>query len=257
MGKNEIIDKLISYFINENKYLKQYKIPLDTDEKRLFLRGIINLREPKPINEEILKLEDELLKLELQEKHITDVKDIKIIKNKMGIWLGDITTLKIDAIVNAGNSALLGCFIPNHHCIDNQIHSLAGIRLRLACNEIMKGKEEKIGKAEITKAYNLPCKYVIHTVGPIIENNVTDKKIKELENCYISSLELARENNIRTIAFPCISTGIFHFPKDKASSIAVNTVRKYLKQYPNSFDKVIFNVFSKEDQVYYDRLLKD
>ena len=257
MKRNEIIDKLINYFVSESKWLKKYKIPEDIKEKRLFLRGIINMRAPKPLNEEILKLEDELLQIELKQKVITDASDIKVNKHKMGLWLGDITALKIEAIVNAGNSALLGCFIPNHSCIDNQIHSMAGIRLRLACNKIMKGKEEKTGQAEITFAYNLPCRYVIHTVGPIVDGKLTDKEEKELEKCYIFSLELARKNNIRTIAFPCISTGLFHFPKAEASQIAVNTVLKYLDKYPLSFDKIIFNVFSKEDYAYYDRLLKD
>lgn len=257
MTKEQLVDKLLDYFIHEDKRFLNYKIPTDYNEKRIFLRGIINLRLPLPIKEDLLKLEDELLQLELHEKKITDVKDIKTLEGKLAIWLGDITTLKIDAIVNACNSTLLGCFTPNHSCIDNAIHTYAGIRLRLACNEIMKGKEEKIGLAKITSAYNLPSAYVIHTVGPCLTHSLTEKEKQELRSCYLSCLELARINNIRTIAFPSISTGIFHFPKDEASKIAVNTVKEYLKKYPNSFDKIIFNVFIKEDLHYYERLFKD
>lgn len=254
MRKEEIVDTLIDYFTNENKSLLNYQVPNNYAEKRLFLRGIINLREPLEISEDILKLEDELLQIELKEKVIIDVNELKEVEENICLWLGDITTLKIDAIVNAGNSALLGCFIPCHSCVDNIIHSASGIRLRLECDKIMQGREEETGKAEITKAYNLPSRYVIHTVGPIIYDKVTEKDINDLANCYISSLDLARKNNIRTIAFPCISTGLFHFPKDKASSIAVDTVRKYLKKYPDCFDKIVFNVYTKEDKGYYDRL---
>lgn len=255
MNKEQIVDKLLDYLFKENNL--HYKIPEEYEDKRLLLRGIINLRDPYPISEEILKLEDNLLKLELKEKQITDSKSIKIIKNKMCIYLGDITTLKTEAIVNAANSSLLGCFIPNHNCIDNAIHTYAGIRLRLECNKIMNNKQEETGASKITKAYNLPSKYIIHTVGPIVNKTLTDKEIEELENCYISCLDLARKNNIREIAFPCISTGVFAFPKDKASEIAVRTVNNYLKKYNDNFDKIIFNVFSKEDESYYDKLLRN
>lgn len=257
MTKEILVDKLLNYFLNENKTFQNYEVPNNYDDKRLFLRGIINLREPKPISEDILKLEDELLKQELEEIEVTDVKDIKEVENKISVWQGDITTLKIETIVNAGNSYLLGCFIPNHSCVDNIIHTKAGIRLRLTCNDIMKGREIETGKAIITKSYNLPSKYIIHTVGPIVQNPLTEKEIKELENCYISCLDLARKHSLKTIAFPCISSGLFHFPKDKASIIAVNTVRTYLKKYPNTFDKIIFNVFTREDKECYDRLFKN
>ena len=257
MTKEILVDKLLNYFLNENKAFQNYEVPNNYDEKRLFLRGIINLREPKPISENILKLEDELLKQELKEKTVTDVRNIKETEDKISVWQGDITTLKIEAIVNAGNSYLLGCFIPNHSCVDNIIHSKAGIRMRLECNDIMKGSEIETGSAIITKGYNLPSKYVIHTVGPIVQGTLTDKEIKELETCYISCLDLAKKHNLKTIAFPCISTGIFHFPKDKASTIAVNTVRNYLKNHPNTFDKIVFNVFTREDKDCYDRLFKD
>lgn len=254
MTKEALVNKLLHYFLNENKAFQNYEIPNNYNDKRLFLRGLINLREPKPISEDIKKLEDKLLKQELKEKGTTNVHDIKEVEEKISVWQGDITTLKIDAIVNAGNSYLLGCFIPNHSCVDNIIHTKAGIRMRLACNGIMKGREIETGKAIITKGYNLPSKYVIHTVGPIIKNQLTSKDIKKLENCYISSLDLARKYNLKTIAFPCISAGLFHFPKNKASIIAVNTVRNYLKKYPNTFDKIVFDVFTREDKEYYDKL---
>lgn len=257
MNKEQLVDKLLDYFINEDKRFLNYKIPNSYKDKRKFLRGIVNLRKPYPLEEKILKLEDQLLQLELKEKVIADSKDIPLIEDKISIWLGDITLLKVEAIVNACNSYLLGCFVPNHTCIDNAIHSFSGIRLRLKCNEIMQGKEEETGKAKITSAFNLPSDYVIHTVGPIVSKTLTDKEINELKECYISCLELARHNNIKTIAFPSISTGVFKFPKDKASEIAVDTVRNYLKKYPNTFDKVIFNVFTKEDKFYYVRLFKD
>ena len=257
MTKEILVYKLLNYFLNENKVFQNYEVPNNYNDKRLFLRGIINLREPKPISEDILKLEDELLKKELEETEITDVKNIKEVEDKISVWQGNITTLKIDAIVNAGNSYLLGCFIPNHSCIDNIIHTRAGIRLRLTCNDIMKDREIETGNAIITKGYNLPSKYVIHTVGPIVQNTLTDQQIKDLEKCYISCLDFARKHNIKTIAFPCISTGLFHFPKDKASIIAVNTVRNYLKKYPSSFEKIVFNVFTREDKECYDRLFKN
>lgn len=252
--KEKLVDKLLEYLINEDERLENLDIPSNYIEKRNLLRGIINIRSPRPTSDGILKLEDQLLQLELQEKKVTDVSEFEAKENCIALWQGDITTLKIDAIVNPGNSALLGCFIPNHSCLDNQIHTSAGIRLRLACNDIMKGKEEETGKAEITEAYNLPCNYVIHTVGPMITDKVTEKEKQELASCYKSCLDLAKEKNIKIIAFPTVSTGVFHFPQDLASQIAVSTVRKYIKENPNTFDKIIFDVYSEEDWNYYDRL---
>lgn len=254
MTKEEIINKLLTYFLSEAGYDSNIPDDYDFFKKRKILRGLINARSPKEISEDILKLEDELLKQELQEKKITDCLDIPEVEPQISIWQGDITTLKVDAIVNAANEYGLGCFIPNHSCIDNAIHTFAGIRLRLECNNILKGKLINTGGAIITPAYNLPSKYVIHTVGPIVNNELTNQQIKALEKCYVGCLDLARENNIKTIAFPAISTGVFRFPKDVASKIAVSTVRNYISKYPSAFTKVIFNVFSKEDYEYYARL---
>lgn len=256
MNKEEIVDQLLLYFIQENKHYS-IDIPSQYNEKRTLLRSLVNLRLPEPIDEHILKLEDELLQLELKEKKITDVHDIPFCEKPISIWLGDITTLSIDAIVNAGNSSLLGCFIPGHHCIDNAIHTYAGMRLRLACNELMQGREEDVGNAKITKAYNLPSQYVIHTVGPMIRDKVTEEDIEDLKKCYRSCLELACQNGIHSIAFPTISTGVFHFPKELASKIAVSTVREFIVCHPGQFDHIVFNVFTKEDQSYYDRLFKN
>ncbi len=256
MQKEKIIDQLLNYFIQEEKRFANANvdIPQSYEEKRYLLRGIINLRPPYPLKEEILALEDELLQLELKEKKIISSQEIPFVEGKMALFQGDITTLKVEAIVNPGNAALLGCFLPNHSCLDNQIHTYAGIRLRLACQEQRKGKEASVGEAIITKAYNLPCDYVIHTVGPMITGEVTKKEEDLLALCYQSCLSFAQEKNLKTIAFPSISTGVFRFPKKQASEIAVKTVREYLKAHPNCFEKVIFVVFTKEDKENYDRL---
>lgn len=173
------------------------------------------------------------------------------------MWRGDITTLKIDAIVNAANSALRGCFVPCHSCIDNIIHTYAGVQLRLDCDTIMneQGYEEPTGQAKITPAYNLPSRYVIHTVGPIVSGKLTKKHCRQLADCYCSCLGLAAENGLKSIAFCCISTGEFHFPQQKAAEIAVKTVREYLKQ-DTSIERVVFNVFKPEDQEIYREILK-
>lgn len=203
------------------------------------------------------------------QKNITKVEDIKPVsktikesnlenKDKICLWQGDITTLEIECIVNAANSQRLGCFVPCHKCIDNQINSYAGIGLRLECNEIMKEKDYFLptGKSFITKGYNLPSKYVIHTVGPIIYNDVTEKEELQLVNCYTNSLKLATENGIKQIAFPCISTGEFRFPKEKASMLAILAVQNFLKEHRDAFDKVIFNVYGEEDYKIYEQNIR-
>lgn len=173
------------------------------------------------------------------------------------MWQGDITTLKCDAIVNAANSQMTGCYIPHHRCIDNCIHTYAGMQLRYACYQIMEkqGKQEATGKAKITKAYNLPSRYILHTVGPIIYSTVTKKDEELLSSCYRSCLELADAYHLESIAFCCISTGEFHFPKEFATKIAIKTVKEYLKN-ETSIKKVIFNVFKDEDRDIYERYLR-
>lgn len=263
----EKLDFLINYLLKENKEVVVKNIPTDIKDKKRLYRSLCNIRDAKPISKEYIKAENEYLQEELNKKDIISINNIKIIesiieksnfenKDKVCLWNGDITTLKIDAIVNAANSAGLGCFIPCHKCIDNAIHSAGGVNLRLECNEQMKtiGKLET-GNAFITKGYNLPCKYVIHTVGPIIYNNVTELEISQLESCYKNSLKLAIQNNVKSIAFPCISTGEFRFPKAEASQIAIRTVDKFLNENKNSFERIVFNVFSDEDyNIYFENL---
>ena len=265
----EKLDYLIEYLLKENTKVNIDRIPTNINDKKNLYRSLCNIREPKPISKEYLKIEKEYLQEELKKKNLTKVEDIMPIvktikessfenKDKICLWQGDITTLQIDSIVNAANSQGLGCFVPCHKCIDNQINTFAGISLRLECNKIMKEKDYFLhtGKAFITKGYNLPSKYVIHTVGPIIYNGVTEKEELQLVNCYTSSLELAIKNGVRTIAFPCISTGEFKFPKDEACKLAILTVENFLKEYREDFDKIVFNVYGEEDYKIYERNLK-
>lgn len=185
-----------------------------------------------------------------------DVDTLEPVQRGIYIWQGDITSLRCDAIVNAANSGMTGCYVPNHRCIDNCIHTFAGVQLRLDCAKIMKkqGHEEPTGKAKITSAYNLPCRYILHTVGPIIGGRVTDRDCALLASCYRSCLELAAENELESVAFCCISTGEFHFPNDRAAKIAVDTVKEFLEQ-KTSVKKVIFNVFKDTDRDIYRKLL--
>ena len=231
-------------------------VPNDRDSQEMLLRGLMNIRMPRKTSEVFLNTQDVYLQEYIKEKGITDIKDLYPIKDDLFLWKGDITTLRCDAIVNAANSQMLGCFIPNHRCIDNAIHTFAGTRLREECFNLMKklGREAKTGEAFITSAYNLPSKYVIHTVGPIVVRSLTEENIKDLENCYLSCLKLAESKNVSTIAFCCISTGEFHFPNKEAARIAINTVLRY-KQTTNSNMKIIFNVFKEEDYDIYKRLL--
>lgn len=243
----EKLDYLIHELIKENDALRNLQIPYKLDDKKDFYRALRNIRDPKPISKEYLKIQDEYLKKEIESKGIVDEEDIPYDLDVISIFQGDITTLKVDVIVNACNSYLLGCFNPTHRCIDNTIHSFAGMQLREECNNIMKGKRLSNGEVILTNAYNLPCKYIIQTVGPEITGDVTDKDKKELRNCYYNSLELARKKGLKTIAFPCISTGLYSFPSRDASIIAINTVKEYLKEHNGVFKHIIFNVFKDKD----------
>ena len=201
-------------------------------------------------------MQDAYLQGETAAKVITDIADLTPIQPGLYLWQGDITTLKCDAIVNAANSGMTGCYIPNHRCIDNAIHTFAGVELRLACAELMEqqGYPEPTGRAKITPAFNLPCKYVLHTVGPIIDGRVIKADKELLASCYRSYLELAAENGLESVAFCCISTGEFHFPNEQAAQIAVETVKEFLKTQ-TSVKKVIFNVFKDLDKAIYEKLL--
>ena len=249
---------LITALLNERPQYRNMNIPDNADKQKRLLRSLMNIRPPRPIGAEFLKVQDAYLKEEVREKGVTDSDTLPVsaIDRRLALWRGDITTLKIDAIVNAANSALLGCFIPCHSCVDNIIHSVSGIRLRLACAELMteQGYDEPTGKAKMTPAFNLPCSYVLHTVGPIVSGRLTKKHCKQLANCYRSCLELASDNGLKSIAFCCISTGEFHFPQKKAAEIAVQTVTDFL-QTDTQIEKVVFNVFKQEDYDIYKGLL--
>lgn len=256
MNQNEKRIFLIQELLKENAAYQDVKIPADAIGQRQLLWGLMNVRMPHNISKEFLNIQDSYLQEETENKQIADVNTLIPVQNGIYIWQGDITSLCCDAIVNAANSGMTGCYVPNHRCIDNCIHSFAGIQLRLDCAEIMRkqGYEEPTGKAKITSAYNLPCRYILHTVGPIISRRVTDRDCELLESCYRSCLELAAENELESVAFCCISTGEFHFPNDKAAEIAVNTVKKFLEQ-KTSVKKVVFNVFKDIDKDIYRKLL--
>ena len=216
----------------------------------------MNVRATRKCSPEFLRVQDEYLRAELEAKGITDVDSLTPVRRGLYIWRGDITTLRCGAIVNAANSGMTGCYVPNHRCIDNCIHSYAGVELREYCAELMcsQGHEEPTGGAKITPAYNLPCRYVLHTVGPIISGRVTRRDEELLVSCYRSCLKLAAENGLESVAFCCISTGEFHFPNERAAEIAVKTVEEFM-QKESSVRKVIFNVFKDRDEEIYRKLL--
>ena len=245
---------LIEYLLKESNL--QIEIPAEEVAQKQLLRALFNVRMPKKTSDEFLKIQDEYLQEELRKKGITDIADLSPVSGDIYLWQGDITTLRCEGIVNAANSQMLGCFCPGHGCIDNAIHTFAGIQLRRDCYEIMQkqGHDEPTGCAKITKAYNLPCKYVLHTVGPIVYGKVTPKEEKSLADCYRSCLALADENGLNGIAFCCISTGEFHFPDELAAKVATHTVADY-KTRTKSKIKVIFNVFTEKDYEIYKRIL--
>ena len=244
---------LIEYLLSESNL--QAEIPSDEISQKRLLRALFNVRMPKTASGEFKRIQDEYLQEELRLKGVTDIASLAPVATDIYLWKGDITTLKCDGIVNAANSQMLGCFCPNHGCIDNAIHTFAGIGLRQECAEIMKNQgEEPTGRAKITKAYNLPCKYILHTVGPIVYGELTKQHEIGLADCYRSCLSLADKYGLQSLAFCCISTGEFHFPNVKAAQIAVQTVTDY-KRRTKSKIKVIFNVFKESDYAIYARIL--
>lgn len=244
-----------------------------TTEKKQAIRSLMNIRMPGSLPEDLIALQDAYLQEELQEKGVVTLSEIPTIKEELGssapfadvisLWRGDITRLKVGAIVNAANSQMLGCFVPCHRCIDNAIHSAAGMELREECSRIMsrrrmrygRGYEEPTGTATLTKGYNLPCEYVIHTVGPIVYGELNEALCQELRNCYESVLKCCVENQIRSVAFCCISTGEFHFPGERAAKIAWDAVRGFLETHDRCMDRVIFNVFGQRDWDIYKKIL--
>ena len=247
---------LIQSLLNERPSCQKQIIPADSERQKILLRGLMNVRRPVRIGADFLQVQDAYLQDETAARGITDIADLTPIQPGLYLWQGDITTLKCDAIVNAANSGMTGCYIPNHRCIDNAIHTFAGVELRLTCEQLMEqqGYPEPTGQAKITPAFNLPCRYVLHTVGPIISGIVTREDKELLASCYRSCLELAAENGLESVAFCCISTGEFHFPNELAAEIAVRTVKEFLKKQ-TSVKKVIFNVFKDLDKAIYEKLL--
>nr|WP_106789668.1 protein-ADP-ribose hydrolase [Massilistercora timonensis] len=249
-------DFLIRWLLNERKEYKEIQIPVDPTEKRQLLRSLMNVHPPVPIDNEFLTVQDAYLQERLAERGVTRIGDLSPVRPGIYLWQGDITTLAADGIVNAANSQMLGCFVPCHGCIDNAIHTYAGVQLRQECASIMAGqKAEQTGSAKITKAYNLPCRYVLHTVGPIIYGVVTETDRKLLADCYRSCLDLAAAYGLHSLAFCCISTGEFHFPNRLAAEIAVMTVEEWQKENPDQME-VIFDVFKDNDYKIYRQLLR-
>ena len=247
---------LIRSLLSEQPGYRSLKIPSDERKQKDLLRSLMNVRMPSPLSDKYIETESEYLKEETRRKGVTHISDLTPVSDGIYLWRGDITTLDCDAIVNAANSALLGCFQPLHSCIDNCIHTYAGLRLRNACAEIMEkqGHEEETGQAKITPAFNLPCRYVIHTVGPIVNGRLTETDEKLLASCYRSCLDLAEKNGCKSVAFCCISTGVFAFPQRRAAEIAIKTVKDRISA-DNGKIEVIFNVFKTEDYEIYRELL--
>ena len=247
---------LIRSLQKESAEYRNLRVPQDASGQRRLLRALMNVRAPRDVSAEFLAVQDAYLRQALAEDGVTSAESLQPVSGDLYLWQGDITRLRCGAIVNAANSGMTGCYIPCHACIDNCIHTYAGVQLRLACASLMarQGREEPTGEAKITRAYNLPCDYVLHTVGPVVEGGVTEKDERQLASCYRSCLELAEKNGVKSIAFCCISTGVFHFPNQRAAEIAVETVQRY-KAETGSRIKVIFNVFKDEDKAIYERLL--
>lgn len=272
--QNERLDYLLREFKEDSVQYRDLEVSDDYTEKRMALRSLMNIRMPGEMAEEVVRVQDEFLSEEAEEKGIVTLDEIPDIAeqygsrhpfaDKISIWQGDITRLQVGAIVNAANSQMLGCFVPCHRCIDNAIHSAAGIELREECSHYMKRRkmqygsryEEPTGQAVLTKGYNLPAKYVIHTVGPIVGGRLTQALRDDLRNCYRNVLQCCVENQIRSVAFCCISTGEFHFPNDEAAKIAAETVTDFLKMHEPEFDRIIFNVFKDIDRELYEEELK-
>jgi O-acetyl-ADP-ribose deacetylase (regulator of RNase III) len=266
-----MLDFLLQELISEVKDFRKITIPKDNAGQRDLLRSLVNLRPPIPISSDFLDVQDQLLSFECERRDLTDPNILPSIKEQfpnskipfadtLVLWKGDITTLSADAIVNAANSKLLGCFIPHHRCIDNAIHSSAGIQLRLECKEIMQkqGHDEPTGQAKITKGYNLPARYVLHTVGPIIYHEVTEADKLLLASCYTACLSLAAQHHdIKSLAFCSISTGEFRFPKELAVLIAVQAVSQWQENSKGGFDTIIFNVFTDDDYEIYAGLFRE
>ena len=264
MTQNGRLDFLVEEFKADSVQYKDLQTPEDTEGKRRILRSLMNVRMPRKMDEAVLAVQDEYLQARIRENGIVELADIPIIRDRMSIWQGDITRLAVDAIVNAANSQMLGCFVPMHTCIDNCIHTFAGVQLRAECARQMEQLKSRYGRdyeqptalPMLTDAYNLPARKVIHIVGPIVQGRLTASLENDLAACYRNTLDMCLENGLKSVAFCCISTGVFHFPNKRAAEIAVQTVTGWLSEHPGGMERVIFNVFKDEDKAYYEQLLQ-
>ncbi|MBR1692009.1 MAG: protein-ADP-ribose hydrolase [Lachnospiraceae bacterium] len=273
VNQEQRLDYLVGQFKEDSVQYKNLEVGASVEEKRIALRSLMNIRMPRALPEEVERIQDAYLKERAAEKGIVKPEDIPTIDKDLhsthpyakllSVWQGDITRLSVDAIVNAANSQMLGCFRPMHTCIDNCIHTFAGVQLRQECSRQMNEKRMQYGRAYeqpaaqpmLTGGYNLPAKYVVHIVGPIVEYRLTAELEQALADCYSRTLDCCLQNNIRSVAFCCISTGVFRFPNDRAAEIAVGTVTKWLSEHPGSMDRIIFNVFKDEDKSFYEEQL--
>ena len=257
------LDYLVREFEADSDEYKDLQTSKSVEEKRRILRSLMNIRMPKEMSSEILKVQDEYLTERANEKGVVNLSDIPVIREGLSIWQGDITRLSVDAIVNAANSQMLGCFVPMHTCIDNCIHTFAGVQLRAECNRQMNELRIRYGRdyeqptaiPMLTDAYNLPAKKVVHIVGPIVQYKLTPVLEKNLADCYKNTLDMCTEYDLKSVAFCCISTGVFHFPNKRAAEIAVETVSEWLRSNPGKVERVIFNVFKDEDKTIYKKLI--
>ncbi len=273
MTQNERLDLLVEEFKEDSVQYRNLETPGDTEGKKRILRSLMNIRMPKMMPSSVLQIQDEYLQGRIRENGIVTTNDIPTIADqgsshafaeRLSIWQGDITRLAVDAIVNAANSQMLGCFIPMHTCIDNCIHTFAGIQLREECGRKMQklraehgpDYEQPTAVPMLTDGYNLPAKKVVHIVGPIVQGRLTKDLEQDLADCYKNTLDLCLENELKSVAFCCISTGVFHFPNKRAAEIAVKTVTDWMELYPNALERVIFNVFKDEDKAYYEAELR-
>jgi len=263
MTQEQRLDTLVEAFKADSVQYIDLQTPEDNEGKRRILRSLMNIRMPRKLDDSVLALQDEYLRERIRENGIVELGEIPVIRDGISIWQGDITRLAADAIVNAANSQMLGCFVPMHTCIDNCIHTYAGVQLRAECSRQMNQLRIRYGRdyeqptavPMLTDGYNLPAKKIIHIVGPIVEGRLTKALEKDLAECYKNTLDLCAENDLKSVAFCCISTGVFRFPNKRAAEIAVETVEKWLEEHKGAVDRVIFNVFKDEDKSYYEELL--
>ena len=273
MTQDERLDYLVEEFKKDSVRYRNLPVPNNIEDKRRILRSLMNIRMPRRMDARVIEVQDQYLKARIRENGIVSLKEIPTVANQgskhpfagmISVWQGDITRLEVDAIVNAANSQMLGCFVPMHTCIDNCIHTFAGVQLRAECGRQMgllrmrfgNDYEQPTAVPMLTDGYNLPAKKVVHIVGPIVERGLTDALERDLADCYKNTLDLCMQNGIRSVAFCCISTGVFRFPNKRAAEIAVQTVTGWLDEHPESMDRVIFNVFKDEDKAYYESELQ-